>query len=145
VDATDLLLVATRWLHGVAAVVWIGAVLFELYALRPALADELPASAEQALDAVTSEIIQTSLVVFLITGAILTFERLSHGAAEALYVWLLALKVLLAVAMYQVALRFRRAKGDRRIVGLRWVAGLGLVILFLAALLKSLYERALVT
>ena len=142
-EATDLLLVAMRWLHALAAVAWLGAVLFELLALRPAFGDGLPPPAQAAVDVATREIVQTSLAVFLVSGAILTFDRLSRGAAGGLYVGVLALKVLLAAVMFQVAFRFRRATGPRRLIGLRWLAALGAVIVLLASLLKSIYERAL--
>lgn len=143
-EATELLLVAIRWLHALAAVVWIGGVLFELVALGPSFGEALPATTRTTLDEMMREIVQTGLIVFLISGAILTFERLSHRAVGSTYVALLAVKILLSVAMFQVAFRFRRATGDRRVLGLRWVAGFGLAILFLASLLKSIYERALV-
>ena len=91
------------------------------------------------------EIAQTSLLVFLISGAILTFDRLSRGAATAGYVSLLGAKLLLSVAMFQVAFRFRRSVGRARLLGLRLVAGLGLLVLFTASLLKTLYERALLS
>lgn len=142
-EATDLLLVGMRWLHTTAAVIWIGGVLFELLALRPAFGDHVPTAVQGQLDSTTKEIVQSSLVAFLITGALLTFDRLSHGAAAGSYVALLGLKMLLSVAMFQVAFRVRRATGPRRTVGLQWIAGLGLAILFLAALLKSIYERGL--
>lgn len=140
---TDVLIVAMRWLHAAAATIWLGAVAFELLILLPAFADSPPRPVRDAVDAGMREIVQTSLVVFLVSGAILTFERLSRGAAGTVYVGLLALKVLLAIAMYQVAFRFRRAAGARRVTGLRLVAGLGMVILFLASALKWVYERAM--
>jgi uncharacterized membrane protein len=140
VDATDLLLVAMRWLHSLAAVVWIGSVIHELL-FTPTLADGTRADA--LAGATAKEIVETSLVVFLVTGAILTFERLSRGAAGASYVAVLGIKILLAVAMFQLAFRFRRATGRARALGLRWLSGLGVAILLLAALLKAIYERAL--
>jgi uncharacterized membrane protein len=139
----EILLVAMRWLHAVAAIVWIGAVIYELLILRPAVDDRLDGRAELALDAAAREMLQTALVVFLVSGAILTFERLSRGAAGGLYVGLLSLKVLLAVAMFQLGFRLRRATGATRVRGLRWLAALGLVIVFLASLLKSVYEQSL--
>ena len=143
-DVTDVLIVAMRWLHAAAATVWIGAVAFELFILLPAFGDRLPEPVRDAVDGGMREIVQTTLVVFLVSGAILTFERLSRGAAGSLYVGLLALKIVLAIAMFQVAFRFRRSVGARRVTGLRWVAGLGVAILFLASALKWIYERALV-
>ncbi len=142
-ELADVLIVLMRWLHSAAAVVWIGAVVFELFVLLPAHGGSPPAPVRDAIDGAMREIVQTSLVVFLVSGAILTFERLSRGAAGSLYVALLGLKILLAIAMYQVAFRFRRADGPRRILGLRLVTGLGLAIVLLAAALKWIYERAL--
>lgn len=141
-DATDLLLVAMRWLHSLAAVAWIGSIIHQLL-VDPSRAGSAPGDA--AAGVVAKEIVETSLVVFLITGAILTFDRLSRGAAGTDYVVLLGLKVVLAVVMFQMAFRFRRATGRARTLGLRWQAGLGVTILLLAALLKSIYERALLS
>ena len=143
-DVTDLLLVAMRWLHATAAIVWIGAIWFELFVALPALAEGQESSPLLAgFDAASREIVQTALVVFLVSGAILTFERLSRGAAGSTYVTLLGLKVVLSVAMFQVGFRFRGARGRRRVLGLRIMATLGLTIVLLATVLKWLYERAL--
>lgn len=142
-EVADVLIVTMRWLHSAAAVVWIGAAIFELFVLLPAFDGSLPEGVRDTVDGAMREIVQTSLVVFLVSGAILTFERLSRGAAGTVYVSLLGLKIVLAIAMYQVAFRFRRASGRRRVLGLRWVSSLGLVIVLLAAGLKWIYERAL--
>ena len=103
---------------------------------------EPPPEIAGTLDAAMREIVQTSLIVFLVSGALLTFERLSHGAAGSTYVWLLVVKVALAVVMFQVGFRFRGARGARRLRGLRWMGGLGVAIILLAAILKWVYERA---
>ena len=80
-DATDILLVVMRGLHAVAAAVWVGAVCFELLVVLPALGEKPPEHVLARVDAAMREIVQTSLIVFLISGALLTFERLSRGAA----------------------------------------------------------------
>jgi hypothetical protein len=141
--ATDLLLVTMRWLHASAAVVWIGAIWFELFVALPALEGGSTNDVLARFDAAMREIVQTALIVFLVSGAILTVERLSHGAAGPVYVWLLVLKIVLAVVMFQVGFRFRGARGPRRVRGLQVMATLGLAIVFLATVLKWLYERAL--
>jgi uncharacterized membrane protein len=143
VDATDLVLIVMRALHALAAMVWVGAICFELFVALPALGEKPAEHVLAKMDAAMREIVQTSLLVFLVSGALLTFERLSHGAAGATYVLVLVVKVVLAVIMFQVGFRFRGSRGERRVFGLRWLAGLGVTIVLLAAVLKWLYERAL--
>lgn len=142
-DATDLLLVVMRSLHALAAMIWIGAICFELLVALPAFGEKPPEAVLSKFDGAMREIVQTSLIVFLVSGALLTFERLSRGAASTTYVWLLVLKVALALVMFQVGFRLRGARGARRVVGLRWLAGLGIAIVVLAGTLKWVYERAL--
>jgi putative copper export protein len=143
VSATDLLLVVMRWLHASAAIVWIGAICFELLVALPALESGQADAILARFDAGLREIVQTALIVFLVSGAILTVERLSRGAAGTPYVLVLGLKIVLAVVMFQVGFRFRGARGPRRVRGLRVLAGLGLAIVLLATALKWLYEQAL--
>ena len=142
-DATELVLVAMRWLHASAAIVWIGAIWFELFVAVPAWESEPPREILARFDLEMREIVQTALFVFLVSGAILTFERLSRGAAGTAYVTLLGLKIVLSVVMFQVGFRFRGARGSRRIRGLQIMAALGLAIVLLATVLKWVYERAL--
>ena len=142
-DATDLFLIAMRWLHASAAIVWIGAIWFELFVVVPVWQSSTPPELVGRFDVAMREIVQTALFVFLISGAILTFERLSRGAAGSTYVMLLGLKIVLSVVMFQVGFRFRGARGHQRIQGLRIMAALGLAIVLLATVLKWLYERAL--
>src|SRR4051812_29037782 len=96
-----------RALHALAATAWVGAICFELFVVLPSLGDEPSESLLAKMDAAMREIVQTSLIVFLVSGALLTFERLSHGAAGATYVWLLVVKIGLAVVMFQVGFHFR--------------------------------------
>ena len=142
-DATDLLLLAMRWLHAMAAIVWIGAIWFELFVVAPAWKSGPPPEILARFDLAMREIVQTALIVFLVSGAILTFERLSRGAAGTSYVLVLGVKIVLSIAMFQIGFRFRGARGTRRTRGLQIMAVLGLAIVLLATLLKTIYERAL--
>jgi putative copper export protein len=144
VDATDLLLVVMRGLHALAAMAWVGAICFEMFVVLPSLGDTPAESLLSKMDVAMREIVQTSLIVFLVSGVLLTFERLSHGAAGSTYVWLLVVKIALAVVMFQVGFRFRGARDERRLRGLRWMGGLGVAIILLAAILKWVFERALI-
>ncbi len=141
--ATDLLLLAMRWLHASAAILWIGAICFELFVALPALDSSQAEGILARFDAGLREIVQTALIVFLVSGAILTVERLSFSNAGAPYATVLFVKVVLSIVMFQVGYRFRAARGPRRVRGLQIQAALGLTIVFLATVLKWLHERAL--
>ena len=128
----EALLVVLRWLHGIAAIVFLGwsAV---LWLDGPPRGE--PAPARQRY----KEVVELSLLVFLATGAILTFDRLSHGAGSV-YAAVLALKVLCGAVAYQYAFRWRRVGLpvgglDGRIV---LVAGVATVLL--AAVLKGVTD-----
>ncbi len=114
-----------------AAVIWVGAICFELYVVLPAWAatESGPPDALLArFDATMREVVQAALVVFLASGAMLTFERLSRGAADTTYAVILGVKIIVSLAMFQVGFRFRNARGERRVRGLRIMAVFGLVV-----------------
>jgi hypothetical protein len=96
----EALLVILRWLHAGAAIIFLGwsAVLW---------LDGPPRGNESAARKRFKEITELTLLVFLSSGAVLTFDRLSLGAG-AVYAWVLALKVACSVAAYQYAFRWRR-------------------------------------
>jgi hypothetical protein len=128
----EALLVILRWLHGLATIVFLGwsAVVW---------LDGPPRNDSSLARQRFKEVIELSLVVFLATGAVLTFERLSQGAG-GLYAALLALKVACAIVAYQFAFRWRRVgmpvgAPDGRIL---LVAGAAAVLL--AAVLKGVFE-----
>ncbi len=142
-EITDLLLVAMRWLHASAAIVWIGAIYVELFFFLPIWDNDPPSDIRVRFDAPMKETVQTALIVFLVSGAILTFDRLSRSAADLTYVLLLAIKVMLSFVMFAISFRFRDARGRRRLIGLRVLAGFGFAIVLLATILKWRYERNL--
>jgi hypothetical protein len=139
----DALLVLIRWLHGLAAVAWMGSIFYELLVIPGNAADQLPNTVVDRMRAARVEIAQASLVAFLATGVVLAFDRLSQTGANTAYAAVLALKIALSIAMFQIAFRTRDASGTARFEALRWLAAIGGLIMLLAALLKSLFERAL--
>ncbi len=130
--AAYALLVLLRWLHAVAAIAFLGwAAVY--------LMDGLPQQQNVLAGRRFKEVTEITLLVFLATGAVLTFDRLSKGAGSV-YAAVLAVKVLLAVLAYQFAFRWRRAglsaiSPDGRLV---LVFGAGAVLL--AAVLKGVFD-----
>jgi hypothetical protein len=134
-DLAELLLVVLRWLHAAASIVFLGwsAV---LWLDGPPRGDGL--AARQRFKEVT----ELSLLVFLATGAILTFDRLSHGAG-GLYAVVLALKVACAVVAYQFAFRWRRVGLPVGGLDGRVVLIFGAATVLLAAVLEGVFESGL--
>ncbi|HEY1297652.1 MAG TPA: hypothetical protein VGJ60_31610 [Chloroflexota bacterium] len=131
-DLAEGLLVVLRWLHAAASIVFLGwsAVLW---------LDGPPRGDVSAARQRFKEVTELSLLVFLATGAVLTFERLSHGAG-GLYAGVLALKIGCAVVAYQFAFRWRRVGLPVGGLDGRWVLVFGAAAVFLAAVLKGVFE-----
>lgn len=130
--AADVLLVLLRWLHALAAAALLGSALVLL--LWPG------ATADAARP--FKDITDTTLLVFLATGAILSFDRLSQGASGT-YAVLLAVKVALSLGAYQLAFRWRRAGLATAAREGRLLLLLGAGAVLLAAVLKEEFERGL--
>ena len=128
----EALLVVLRWLHSVAAIAFLGwsAVL---------LLDGPPRGDTSAARQRFKEITELTLLVFLATGAILTFDRLSLGAG-GVYAVVLALKVVCSVVAYQFAFRWRRVGLPVGALDGRIVLIFGAAAVFLAAVLKGVFD-----
>jgi len=85
------------------------------------------------------EVIELSLLVFLASGAVLTFDRLSRGAG-GVYAAVLALKVVCGVVAYQYAFRWRRVGLPVGSLDGRVVLISGSATVFLAAVLKGVSD-----
>jgi hypothetical protein len=128
----EALLVVLRWLHSVAAIAFLGwsAVL---------LLDGPPRGDASAARQRFKEVTELTLLVFLATGAILTFDRLSLGAG-GVYAVVLALKVACSVVAYQFAFRWRRVGLPVGALDGRIVLIFGAAAVFLAAVLKGVFD-----
>ena len=160
----DVFLLVVRWLHLVSAAAWVGGSLFYLLVLRPALRRS-PESSGWLNAAAASEfraLVDTSILVLLTTGIILTLDRLTSSVAGAPYVVTLGIKIALSVWMFILARgrRRRTALLDayrqtpestpptlrgllRAASGYNAIVILGIVVFLLSDLLKVLFEMAL--
>lgn len=159
-EVLDLLRVAVRWSHAVAAVAWVGGSLFYLFALSPAVIG-LDAAGRGAVMAGAGrqfqEMVRLAIFVFLFTGVILTVDRLTQPSVSVTYVAVLGVKIALSLWMFWIAQQLRRAPAPPGSVShakasppRAWfertdlLLVLGLVVYLLAILLNVIFETELV-
>lgn len=157
VSAGTLLMVLMRWAHALAAIVWLGGGVYASLVLRPRLQLHQGSDAERLqveLRRDFGRLVNGAMAVFVVSGVLLTFDRLSGRGATPAYAIVLAIKVGLALWMFAIAQHLQR-RGLRparrggaaafwwRVSSPRTLLWMGAVVVLLAALLKALYERAL--
>jgi uncharacterized membrane protein len=157
-DFLDWILVVIRWGHALSAVAWVGGGMFYILVLRPALRRS-PASPEtsRAIGEEFRGLVNTAIMVLLITGVILAAARLTSPAVTVPYALVLGLKITLALYMFYIV-RFLRqraypedgpaaggwwARTHRRLTSTTAVLVLGVVVFGLSGLLGALFEVGL--
>ena len=150
IDVLGIILLIIRWAHALAAVVWIGGSLFMLLAGRPALrAADSGGLVGRALAAEFRPMVLTAIAVLIVSGVILTVDRLTSDAAGMAYTVALVAKILLAVYAFVVAWLLPRHR-DRPAGGISGaMAGpvaltvAGVLVIGLADVLTWLFEKGL--
>ena len=147
------------WAHAMAAIAWVGGSLFYAAALNPAVDEVGPTPERWSLLAVVNrefrEVVKLAILVFVVTGAILTVSRLSLPRVSTAYVVVLALKLTLSLTMFWLAGRLGPRPGgkDPSAQPKRppwWlrphyaILELGAVVTLLSQVLRVLYEQSLV-
>jgi len=154
---SEALLIAIRWAHALATVVWLGGGAYATLILGRQLRDEDEATATRIGRATGAEFgrwLRGATVIFVVSGVILTVDRLSSRGATTAYGVVLAVKVALALWMFAIAQSLGRRRRAKPATG-RWAAlvrtlgspqmllWLGAIVVLLAAILTTLYEAKL--
>ena len=150
VDVLGIILLIIRWAHALAAVVWIGGSLFMLLAGRPALRTaDSGGLVGRALATEFRPIVVTAIAVLIVSGVILTVDRLTSDAAGMAYTVVLVAKILLAVYAFVVAWLLPRRR-DRPAGGIPGAMTgpvaltiAGVLVIGLADVLTWLFEKGL--
>ena len=149
-DVLGIILLIIRWAHALAAVVWIGGSLFMLLAARPALrVSDSNGLVGRALATEFRPIVVTAIAVLIVSGVILTVDRLTSDAAGMAYTVALVVKILLAVYAFIVAWLLPRRR-DRpagsiggAMTGPVALTIAGVLVIGLADVLTWLFEKGL--
>lgn len=152
VDLAGAFQVIILWAHAMAAVAWVGGSLFYAVVLNPSLDEVGPTPDRVSLLAVVGrefrEVVRLAILVFVVTGGVLIFTRLSAPRVTTAYVVVLVVKIAFSLGMFWLAGRIGRPAGNGRKPA--WwrrpqylVLELGVVVYFLSLLLRVLFEQTL--
>jgi putative copper export protein len=143
----ELLLICARAAHMLAAAAWVGGAIVYAIVGRPNLG-----TGKRSFP----WLVGVCAWVLMLSGAVLTFDRLTGARASTLYALLLALKVGLALALFLLAgtlvpRRIVRARAPPTSEGGAWwlttpfvILWVGVVIYALGASLAVVYTRDLI-
>ena len=105
----DAVLLAVRWAHTLAAVVWVGGGVFYWLAVRPSVrAGALSPEAARAVGERFGKAAALTMWTLAVTGAALFFASVSETYADPRYVAVIAVKVALSAWMFFVAISRRK-------------------------------------
>ena len=157
----EFLMLALRWLHTMAAVAWVGGGIFYLLVLRPAMKRSGPmdSSLAAAIGPEFRALVNVAIAVMIITGAVLTFDRLTSTFVGAAYAGVLAAKIALAFYAFYLVRFLRRSsypeepdgsgRWPRRLVtlctGTTAILVVGVIVFLLSELLVELFQLGLRT
>jgi uncharacterized membrane protein len=138
-----------RFAHILAAATWVGGNIFYLIVVLPALRSSEATSALAAQIAVLfRRLVNICIGVLLLTGAFMTFDRLTQTTLGLPYLIVLVLKIVSALAMFILALYLAQsnvrqlAKRTTRLskAAPQLMLALGIWVFLLGALLNGLFE-----
>lgn len=141
-----------RVAHTLAAAAWIGGSLMYLAVILPALrkGGSAPGVAAQ-IAALFKQMVNICVGVLLLSGAYLTFDRLTQTTLGTPYITVLCVKIAVALAMFVLAIYLgqsnirRLAKRSTRLsrTAPQLMLALGILVFVLGALLNTIYEASI--
>ncbi len=138
-----------RAIHIIAATAWVGGSIFYQFVALPALrVSAAPPAVAGQMAALFKRMTTMCIGVLLLSGAYLTFDRLTQTTLGLPYLIVLGLKIAAALLLFVLALYLgqsnirRLAKRTTRLskVAPQLMLALGILIFVLGALLNSLFE-----
>jgi uncharacterized membrane protein len=97
-----------QFLHGLAALVWIGGTLFYVLVIKPTLQGSMPETVTQytrQMATVFRGWVSLSITLLLVTGISLTAWRLTSHTISLTYITILTIKILIATVMFIIVTR----------------------------------------
>jgi len=156
ITAGDWLILVARWAHITGALAWVGGSMFFALVLRPVATanPDVMRNAMGPIGAVYREVVDVSVVAVLVSGIILMFDRLTGNDATVAWAIVFAIKLIIAVWMLYLVWRLRQAgyrpaRPTGALSRISWLLGynalvfFGVLVFFLATLLRELFEKSI--
>ena len=153
-DASEIFFVVVRWVHEIAAVTWVGGSIFFAIVIRPINIShpEIMAKLMVPLSSLYRDLVDLSIIALIVSGLILTVNRLTDERTTASYGIVLGLKILVALFMFYLVWELRRSGYQPRpggwhkriswLLGYNALAALGVGVFLMVEFLRPLYERS---
>ena len=158
----DIFILGVQWIHTLAGVAWVGGSLFYLLVFRPALGSghSDPGTSVSVANGFRS-VVGTAVIILIITGVVLAFDRLTSKYTDVAYVSVLGVKITLSLWMFWLAGVLQRKRYswmeksavpehnqavsliNRVFASANLIAIIGIVVFLLSDLLQALFEDAL--
>tara|TARA_Y100000590_G_scaffold32072_1_gene35459 strand:+ start:324 stop:815 length:492 start_codon:yes stop_codon:yes gene_type:complete len=160
-EIQQIFLVTMRWLHILATAAWIGGCIFFFAVLRPALRGS---SEESLLNRLAGnefrQLVDVAIWVLLVTGTILSIDRLTSGHSTSTYGIVFLFKLSFAIWMFYLVW-FRNRSGNRKVLdtsnmkkgiisklaamlsATNLIMALGILVLLLSEFLGHIFEASI--
>ncbi len=150
-DIPAIARVLLRLAHAIAAALWLGGGAYYVLALRPALrsVDPEARAVGQAAQAEFGEWASVATIILIATGVVMTFDKLTNGRGTTVYVILLGVKIVAAVAAFWLTGTFVQSARKRRpkrstLLNRSWVVlTLGTLAFVIGVVLSVLYPTGI--
>ncbi|MQF82865.1 hypothetical protein FIM02_01730 [SAR202 cluster bacterium AD-802-E10_MRT_200m] len=111
-NAGDLLLLFVRWAHGIAAISWVGGGIFYFLVLRPIFhqPENQSTGLQKSIGKEFGHLINSCMIILLLSGVIMTLERLTSPYTDTRYVVVLSIKISIAFAMFWIVRSIHRSR-----------------------------------
>ena len=163
----NIILLIIDWLHGISAAIWVGGNTFFYLVINPAIRlGYIPRKTSAQVSPLYYSIIDGCIIILILTGTLMAFDRLSSSLTTPIYIVILIIKIVIAAWMFiLVRSRGRKLRLDKdtshhekandypRAISLirslftntTTLLTLGLIIFFLSDLLSYLFQGQLAT
>ena len=152
----DWLVLIARWAHITGALAWVGGSMFFAMVLLPVSASN-PDAMRRVMGPIGSvyrEVVDISVALILVSGIVLMFDRMTGNDATIAWGIVLSVKLAIAIWMFYLVWRLRQAgyapgKPTGIMARVSWLLGynalvfFGVIVFFLATLLRELFEKSL--